>query len=268
MVVDQSYDFGPVSGFRFGKTLFGPVKLSVLIYHIDGLLIDTGAPNMRGPILDRLSDLPVNQIFLTHHHEDHSGNVPALQQAFSCKTFTTTACAQVMRTPPKMSLPQHMVWGKYQAIHNMEVVENWLETENYRFEIIELPGHASDMAGLLEQNQGWFFSADLYIHHYITYFKRDEHMGQQIASLKKALSLDFDTLFCAHNPQLEGGKEKLRQKLAFLEDFKGKVDQYAQMGLAPKEILKKMALKEKTMMRFMSGGELSVINMIRAALKP
>jgi glyoxylase-like metal-dependent hydrolase (beta-lactamase superfamily II) len=71
----------------------------------------------------------------------------------------------------------------------------------------------------LEKKQGWLFSGDLYLGERIKFFRADERFAEQIASLIKVLTLDFDTLFCAHNPCLKSGKQKIKNKLQFLEDL-------------------------------------------------
>jgi len=92
-------------------------------------------------------------------------------------------------------------------------------------------------------------------------------MLEQIQSLRKILRLDFDQLFCAHNPQMKGGKEKVRRKLSFFQDFYGQVGHWHAQGYTPKAIFQQMELQEKWFTRILSGGHLSGLNMVRAAVK-
>ena len=77
---------------------------------------------------------------------------------------------------------------------------------------------------------------------------------------------DFDVLFCNHNPQIKNGKERLKAKLQFLQDFRGKVKNESARGLTAKEIQRKIGLKESFFVKFLSVGELSVINMVQSAM--
>jgi endoribonuclease LACTB2 len=267
MLLHNHFQHDNVRAFRFGYHPLGKPTMFVHCFLVDGLLIDTGQSRARQAILEILGQQPVEQLFITHHHEDHTGNLPQLRAHFGCPTYSSARCAEMMQAPPRISLAQKLVWGERPADGDLTPIEGVLETNNHRFELIPIPGHAEDMVALYEPHRGWLFSADLYVHHRIKYFMASESMLGQIDSLKRVLALDFEVLFCAHNPQLTGGKEKVRQKLAFFEDFYGQVGLFAERHHNPGSIFKAMGLKEKTMTKYLSGGHLSAINMVRAALK-
>jgi hypothetical protein len=89
----------------------------------------------------------------------------------------------------------------------------------------------------LEEENGWLFSGDLYLGDRIKYFRSDERLIDQITSLKKILEIDFDALFCAHNPCLENGRARLKNKLQFLEDLYGAIHLLIQKGFSAKEVI-------------------------------
>jgi len=74
-------------------------------------------------------------------------------------------------------------------------------------------GWVKDHTVYLEEENGRLFSGDLYLGDHIKYFRSDERLIDQITSLKKILKFDFDALFCAHNPRLENGRARLKNKL-------------------------------------------------------
>ena len=123
------------------------------------------------------------------------------------------------------------------------------------------------MVVLHEPSQGWLFSSDLYLNAYISYFLFSERMLQQIQSLEKVLKLDFDTLFCGHNPQLKNGKAALAKKLNFLTAFYEQVQHWHEKGYDPQAIFKAMKLKENYTIQLMSHGWLSKINMVKSVLR-
>ena len=63
------------------------------------------------------------------------------------------------------------------------------------------------------------------------HFFVDEKIKDHIESLKKICQLDFDCLLCAHSPQINDGKTKLRNKLQFLEDIYGRIKSFHTNGL-------------------------------------
>ena len=265
--VSKFFQHQTVRGFKFGSNFLGRPRMFSHVYFIDGLLIDTGHSNMRNEVFDAISPLPVDQIFLTHHHEDHTGNLGLFQKHFNCPSYASRLCRQLMEEPPKISVAQWLIWGRAKPNFNIEVKENRLDTPQYSFELIPIPGHAVDMVALFERNEGWLFSADLFVSEYIRFFMRSESMGQQINSIKHILQLDFKVLFCSHNPQFENGKEKLAQKLDFFEDFYGNVARYHHEGYSVEAIFKAMGIKKSWGIRLLSTGELSTRNMINAVIR-
>lgn len=262
-----SFKFEEIEGFRFGYSPVGKPNLLVNIYYIDGLLIDTGQRLMQKEIIETLSELPIQQIFATHHHEDHTGNLAALQQRFSCPVYAAPPCCELMKHPPNLSFAQKMVWGNREAYTTIKPIENKIATENFSFNIIPIPGHASDMVALYEPNRKWLFSADLFINSYIGYYLNNESMAAQINSIESILKLDFDVMLCAHKPIFENGKGKLKKKLDFLKNFYGQVAELHQKGLLPNQIFKRLKLKEDWFIRLLSGGSLSKLNMVKSVIR-
>ena len=267
MKISESFHFQEVKGFKFGSWPFGRPRMFSHIYFIDGLLIDTGHSNMRKAVLDVVNTLSIEQIYITHHHEDHTGNLPVIQKQADCQVYASSLCVEIMKDPPEISFAQWLTWGKSGPAFGLKVKEEKILTTHHQFEIIETPGHAVDMVCLYEPHKGWLFSADLFVSEYIRYFMRSESMKQQIDSINKVLKKDFEVLFCGHNPQFENGKQKLKRKLQFLQDFYGQVAKLYRSGYSVPGISKEMKLKNKWFIRLLSGGELSPLNMIRAVIR-
>lgn len=263
----SSFDFEGVKGYKFGYHPFGKPFLFAHIYYIDGLLIDTGQSQMRKDVFQKLKDLPVQQIFITHFHEDHTGNVEMLQKHFDCPVFASQKCIDIMKNPPSISMPQKIFWGSRPSYINFQKVGKTIQTQNYTFQIIPIPGHSKDMIGLYEPTKKWLFSADLYVHYYINYFLKGESVLTQIDSLKRVLELDFEVIFCGHNPQLSDGKEKMQKKVLFFEDFYQKVSNLYQKGKSASQIMKELQLKESWFLRILSNGALSKINMVKSVIR-
>ena len=267
MKLTSSFKHDGIQGFKFGSWPFGKPKLFVHTFFVDGLLIDTGHSNMRKEVMQTLSPLEVNQIFITHHHEDHSGNLIAFQNHFKCPTYASSLCVELMKNPPPISFAQWLAWGKTAPNFNIIPEDKTINTPNHQFDLIPIPGHAIDMLGLYEKNKGWLFSGDLFVNDYIRYFMRNESMATQIESIKKVLKLDFEILMCNHNPQLNGGKKRLQNKLNFFEDLYGKVSDLHQKGFSVNAIIKALKIKRSTFIRILSTGNLSTVNMIKSIIR-
>ncbi len=270
MIISQSFKHEEVLGLKFGYKLIGQPKLFSHIYFVDGLLIDTGQSKIRNSIIAATKDLNVEQIFITHHHEDHTGNIAQLKALHNCDVFASERCCQMMKAPPKLSFIQKITWGDRPAQEDLMPINGSLETKRFRFDIIPIPGHAADMVALYEPNRRWLFSADLYLNSYIDYFLTDESIADQIASTKKILALDFKELFCSHKPQLKNGKQQLTKKLNFLESFYHEVSLLYDKGYSANEIFKSLKvgeLKENWFVRIMSNRLLSKMNMVKSVIR-
>lgn len=267
MQITNLFNHPPVQGFQFGSSLFGKPTMYVYAYFVDGLLVDTGHSNARKMILSHLTKLPIEQIFITHHHEDHNGNLADLQKHFKVPTYASSLCTEIMKNPPSISFSQWMLWGDTEPNHNIQPIDNQINTNKHTFQLIPIPGHARDMVALYEPDEGWLFSADLYIYDYIKFCMDNESIAQQINSLKRVLALDFKYLFCAHNPKMKDAKVHIKRKLDFLEDFSGQVLKWHQKGYAPKQIRYKMGLDKMYWMRFISQGKLSSLNMVKSVIR-
>lgn len=256
-----------VRGLCYQSGLFGSAKLSVYVYCIDGLLIDTAQPKARSALRSDIAELNIEQIVLTHHHEDHSGNADSLREMFDCPIYASAACIDLMIKPPPMSLIQQLIWGNRNAVNGITAIGDTISTSNYVFQVIPIPGHAADMIALYEPERQWLFSADLFINTYIGYFLESERIAQQIQSIKTILQLDFKAMFCSHNPQLNDPKRSLSRKLDFLELTFDRVQRLHEKGYSVKEIFKTLSMKENRLVRTFSGGQLSMINMVKSIVR-
>lgn len=258
----------PIRRFRFSvRNSKSNPKMGVNAFFVDGLLIDTGHSNAQRNALRIFKQLELEQIVLTHHHEDHAGNLYALKQVKDCPVYAHQTCAQLMLSPPPVCFLERKIWGSNTAVQGIFPLEKTIETKAYTFHVINTPGHSDDHICLYEASQGWLFSGDLYVHDYIRYFMATESVTEQIKSLKKVLQLDVDRFFCSHSFKEDLFKERFRSKLRFLENFHGNVLQLHEKGLRPAQIMLELGMKEKWLVRILSGGWLSGINMVRSSIR-
>ena len=267
MLVSDQFQYEEVTSYRFGYSPIGTPSLYVHVYFVDGLLIDTGQRKALSAIEEATKNLNVEQIFVTHHHEDHSGNIPQLRKLHNSPAYAPALTCEMMKAPPSMSFPRRLLWGVREPYSDLTPVGNQLKTRNHCFEVIHVPGHAPDMAVLYEPERQWLFSADLYVNHYIGYMLDTESIKAQIASTRKVLELDFKVMFCAHNPQQAHAKEKLTKKLSFLESFYEQVADLYKQGMDAKSIFRKLKLKEDWLVKTLSGGQLSKMNMVESVIR-
>lgn len=266
MKVFREKHLNGVLAIEAGWSPIGTPFMSVHFYLADGVLLDTGQSLMRRPILGALRGRDLEAVLLTHHHEDHSGNAAAVGREFGLEVYGGPGTREKMSRPFRIMPYQYCMWGRSEPA-SVNVLEKPLTCNELTFQHIPTPGHSPDHTAYLVKERGWLFSGDLYLADRIKFFRADERIGDEIASLRKVLSLDFDTLFCSHNPKLKRGKARIAAKLSFLEDIYGAVSELHDRGLDEKEIMRKIHLGEVHFIRWLTAGNVSARNIVRSVIE-
>jgi len=266
MKIFKEHDFGGVTGWELGWSPVGRPMMTTICYRVGPILIDTGPPHMRQTVLEMSARERLEAVLLTHYHEDHSGNAAAIRQRTGLPVFGGEQTADKLSRPYSIFPYQHLMWGANSPVA-VDIFPGVFTVGGYRFEAHHTPGHSRDHTVYLDPDRGWLFSGDLYLSDQIKYFRADEHIDQQIASLRKVLALDFDALFCGHHPRPTDGKRYILRKLKYLEDFCGKVTDLADKGMDAAAIMKALQLKEQRMIKWICFGNVSMKNMVRSAMK-
>ncbi|MBP6049970.1 MAG: MBL fold metallo-hydrolase [Chitinophagales bacterium] len=263
-----NYEFNGVHYYRFSIYSLGSNIQTVYAFIIDDLLIDTAQRFNRENVLKVALEHQIKKIAITHHHEDHTGNVGYLMQTLQADAYAHPICVKILKRGYKMSPLSKMISGSVDKalLHPISEGEQ-IDTKNYTILPIYTPGHCDDHYCYYEKNNGWLFSGDLYVADKIKYFVSNESVYTQIESIKKLLTLDFDSLFCSHNPKVENGKIRLNNKLQFFEDFVGKVEQHYQQGKRSKEILALMNMKENYYYKVITAGSFTSENMVKSVIR-
>lgn len=265
MNVVETDQFERVKMIRLGYGPIGSPLMSVWMYVLDEWVIDTGQHHMAKAVKTLLPEKKISGIALTHHHEDHSGNAAMLSAMHRIPVMGHPLAAAKLRRGFAIRPYQYLVWGKAPAVDVLPLT-GVIETERFALLPVKTPGHSKDHIVFLEKQHGWLFAGDLYLGERIKYFRSDERIDDQIASLKKVLQFEFDALFCAHNPCLTDGKSKIKNKLQFLEDFYGQVKILVAKGFSEKAVIKELDPATDRLIKWMTMGNVSHANMVRSAM--
>src|SRR2546430_8364390 len=110
-----SVDYGKVRYFRMARTVFGRAIYWTGVYLVDGLLVDSGPPNLAGDVRRLVSELAVRQCVTTHHHEDHSGNHGLLAGELRITPLAQpSAVARLALADTHPQLYRRVAWGPRQ----------------------------------------------------------------------------------------------------------------------------------------------------------
>lgn len=266
MRIVKKHTFGPVQAFELGFSPIGKPFMKVYFYFVGSTLIDTGQSHMRKQVLEITDQLQIRKLLLTHHHEDHSGNARAISDRYNVPVLGHANGIRKMEKPFKILPYQHIIWGLSEPV-KMSIVQDSIVDGEFLFQAIHTPGHSKDHTVYYEANRGWLFSGDLYLADKIKYFRVDENIVEEIASLKKIANLDIDYLFCSHFPKLENGQARILKKLQFLETLRDSVIDLWQKGQNAKEIMVNLKIKEKRLVKWFCMGNVSALNGIRSIIR-
>ena len=261
----RASDHGPITRIRLARTFAGRVLYSVCAYVVDGVLIDTGPPATAAELVDWLRGRAPRLVVNTHYHEDHTGGNAAVQQAFGVPVLAPAGSLARLADFYRLPFYRALVWGQPRNV-TVAPLPAVLEAGRYRFEVVPTPGHAPDHVCLFEREQGWLFSGDLFIHERVTYTRDVEDVWQHIASLRRVLALAPRLLLCSHAALIYDPQNAIRTKIAFWESLAERARALQEQGL-PLRAIRSRLLGREGWMTYLSRGDFSKKNMIRALLK-
>jgi glyoxylase-like metal-dependent hydrolase (beta-lactamase superfamily II) len=255
---------GSITRIHLARTLLGRPLYTVEAYLVDGLLIDSGCPATASELVAWCRGRDVCQVVNTHHHEDHSGGDGALQAALGLPIAAPAEAIPILADFPRLQLYRWIVWGQPGDVA-VQPLGDVVETDRYRFEVIPTPGHCPDHVCLFEQEHGWLFSGDLYVHERVRYLRADEDALHSLESLRRVLALRPRLLVCSHAGLVEGACAAIERKIAYWEGLAEQARALCREGLSLREATDRLLGPEDMMARF-TQGHFAKINLIRSLL--
>jgi glyoxylase-like metal-dependent hydrolase (beta-lactamase superfamily II) len=216
--------------------------LAVYVYSLNGLLIDTGFTNQKAQVLAFVKEEKPSHAALTHHHEDHSGNVASVMAAGVHVWAPQMGIEQVAGGFPQ-EMYRRRLWGAPEHAR-CDPMPGELRAGSLEIRAIHAPGHSEDMTVLHIPERGWLFTGDLFIARRVKAMRDAEDPVALIASLDRVLQLDFDTMFCAHRGVVANGREQLRTKRDYLVSVRDEVHELAAQGWNARRITRKIFGRE------------------------
>jgi len=240
-------------------------QLAVSVFFIDGLLIDTGPNKREDEMLSLFEELDIEQVVLTHHHEDHAGLAHWIQKHINVPIHMHSLGVKKCKKRERLPLYRRLFWGKRPRFEAIPIGENF-RTEHYAWEVIHTPGHANDHIALYNPEKKWMFGGDLFVSPKPKSAYRFESVPLMIQSLRKILTYDFDVYICSHAGILFEGKQLLQRKLQYLMNMQQEVWFLHNEGKSVKQIQKELFPK-KHFMHYISMFENSPKHFVRSVLE-
>ncbi|KGX92022.1 beta-lactamase [Pontibacillus halophilus JSM 076056 = DSM 19796] len=218
-----------------GNVRYGNFSMSVYVFYIDHMLVDTGASRMLQVFKPFYLEHAIEFVSLTHVHEDHTGTAAWLQREKNVPIYIRKEAIEDCEREATLPLYREKIWGDRKPFSPLPYGDE-IQCNKHTYDVIHTPGHEKNHTVLFDKDRGRLFSGDLYLHDEPKVIMESESINDMIQSIQEVLKLDFQEMFCQHSGFIPNGKEALQRKLNYLEDVKGRVMMFHHKGYSIKEI--------------------------------
>lgn len=232
-------NFGNITEFIVARTVLGRPLYYNHFYYIDGLLIDCGPSHVGSEVIKSLRQFPLQQVAITHQHEDHTGNCRLIQEEFKIPIYAHPDTVKTMADPPYIQLYRRVMWGNPPVAEASKIPE-LIKTANLQFRVFHTPGHSPDHISFFEPLNRWLFCGDLYLGENLNSFMAGENIVDHLNSLHKMISLKPAFLFCGLKGPLDNATERLTRKYNRWLELCTQASELYLAGLSRKNILKEV----------------------------
>lgn len=244
---------------------FGVQHMHVNVFYIDGLLIDTGPMKKKAEMKNMLKRWDIDQVVITHHHEDHTGLAKYIQTEYNPPIYMHEKGVELCEGKQTIPFYRKTFWGVNEPFEAQTIPQQF-QTDNYTWDVIHTPGHAEDHVILYNREKKWVFGGDLYVSSRPKSMFAFESFAPTVQSLKKILELDFDRYFCSHIGMLENGRQLIEEKLDYLLHLEAEIIKLYEAGFTARDI-RKALLPKRHKMHYLTFFENSPMHLIHSVLE-
>ena len=232
------------------------VGYDVSAYLVRGVLVDTGFLNVERELHRAVAELRPAGVVLTHWHEDHAGNAPALA-ARGVPMRMAELTERKLREHEHMKAYRHIIWGRTRAL-----TAPIAAFDPSPLQLIATPGHSADHHVVFDPETRTMFSGDLWLGIRVRVMGPYENPYELVRSLGHAIALAPLRMFDAHRGLVVTPVMALRAKRSWLQDRIGAVERALDAGVGERAIVKRL-LDGEERTAFFSQGEYSRRNFVR-----
>ena len=264
-----------------------PAPFWTSCFLIDGLLVDTGAPGGENDLKEFVESLDpekmVKKCLITHSHEDHCGGAAMLQSEFNIPVYASKKAIPKLKKEKNYPEYRKITWGFPYSPFGAIPIEGSIFTcsKKYKFDLIEIPGHAEEEIALIEKQHQWAIVSDGLMPKYTMIFGKNTDIPEDISKIYNSLQhLDLVTKGMENLIIFTSGRGNFKdqkifqEKITELEVLHKKAFNYKEeaikQGYSGKSlyryIIRKMFGKESFIGQF-TRGDLSIQNLILSLLE-
>jgi len=178
--------------------LFGELFTMVLY---DGIAVDPGSPKMRRSLARHLKRMKrrITKVIATHAHEEHVGNLNWLSAVSGAPIYVSPMTAEFLAPFKKLPWVRATIIGQPSDLKQpYNLLEEVVETESTRLEVIPTPGHCDDHIALYDPKEKLLLAGDAFMGSYFATPNPDVDSRRWLASLERLMGLDIEILVEGH----------------------------------------------------------------------
>ena len=193
----------------------------------NAILMDTGLKSTdREGLLSLLEqeDIRVQSVLISHFHMDHIGNLRPLKEKYGCHTYMSYYASAMLHNPGMtrlasyetsfMSIP---LVGPYLSAtdHLIDPETPEIMVGGYRFDVINLPGHAVENMGFVTPD-GVAYLSDTILSRDVLRMVRIpycSHCATDLEAKAKVRELSYNRYILAHNGVVDSIRELAQENI-------------------------------------------------------
>jgi glyoxylase-like metal-dependent hydrolase (beta-lactamase superfamily II) len=231
---------------------------SVFVFLARHQLIDTGFPGARMAVARLLEERRPRGVVVTHHHEDHAGNVELVARRGIPIAMARATESSLRAGEAHVGLYRRVCWGMMAPLRT--AIEAY---EPAGLELLPTPGHSPDHHVVWDAERETLFAGDLFLGVKVRVARPMEDPRALAQSARRAAALGPRLVLDAHRGIVPNGAEALLAKAGWLEDRIGSIDEHIARGWSDRAITRSVLGREDVVYA-VSRGDLSRLNFVRA----
>jgi len=238
-------------------------------YLVGDILIDSGFPYVRGPLLAALENRDIQGVYCTHNHEDHTGNCAAIAAVHDCPVYLRRAEALWDEGVRSLEPYRRVWWGAVEPFEPREMPEV-IEAGGRRLRAVSAPGHSQTQVALYEEETGDVFTGDLFVSPGATAVLVTENPWAAVASLRRVAALKPRRMLTGHGRVADDPAPLLELKADRIEMAARRAVKLMAAGVPPRQVVRRVfprgGLKDR-FFEWMTSREFSRLNFVLAAVR-
>ena len=232
-------------------------RYSVHVFLVRGALVDTGFHAVRRDIGRLVDEVRPRGALVTHWHEDHAGNVELLARRGVPVAMSAATEARVRQLEP-IGFYRRWTWESMLPLRTTATPFAPADLA-----LLPAPGHSADHHVVWDASTRTLFAGDLYLGVKVRVMHPSEDPYRIVESLRAAIALEPERLFCAHRGFVERPVEQLRAKADWLESTVDEIERGIARGADDRAIAREV-LGPEGFTGWISRGEYAHVNVVRA----